>query len=132
VPVIRSPASHVVVLSRSSVVLLTLSAGTYACGGGWHRLADVTPRSLPIRTQVQVWQDGHVTLLHGVKLGSAMIEGVPFVEPPTCDSCRVHLPLQRVDSLRVGNKERGFFRTAGLVLGIGAVWAYLFRGIGGA
>jgi hypothetical protein len=36
-----------------------------------------------------------------------------------------------VDSLRVGNKERGFFRTAGLVLGIGGVWAYLTRGIGG-
>jgi hypothetical protein len=39
--------------------------------------------------------------------------------------------LEVVDSLRVGNKERGFFRTAGLVLGIGAVWAYLTRGIGG-
>jgi hypothetical protein len=44
----------------------------------------------------------------------------------------VRIPLQAVDSLRIGNKERGFFRTAGLVLGIGAVWAYLFRGIGGA
>ena len=43
----------------------------------------------------------------------------------------LRLPLEVVDSLRVGNKERGFFRTAGLVLGIGAVWAYLTRGIGG-
>lgn len=119
-------------MSRAPVVILTLLAGTYACGGGWHRLEDVTPRPLPIRTQVQVWQDGRVTLLHGVKLESGTVEGVPFVEAPTCDSCRVHIPLQAVDSLRIGNKERGFFRTTGLVLIIGAVWAYLFRGIGGA
>jgi hypothetical protein len=117
-------------LFRSLMFLLAL-AGTAACGGGWHRLEDLTPRALPPRTQVQVWQDRDVTLLHGVQLQSDTLEGVPFIEAPECDSCRVRLPLEVVDSLRVGNKERGFFRTAGLVLGIGAVWAYLTRGIGG-
>jgi hypothetical protein len=36
-----------------------------------------------------------------------------------------------LDSLRTGSKERGFFRTAGLVLAISAVWALLFQGVGG-
>jgi hypothetical protein len=113
-------------------MLLALAGCTSACSGGWHRVEDVTPRALPPRDQVQVWQGGRATLLHGVKLSSDTLCGVPFVDTPTCDSCRVQIPLEAVDSLRVGNKERGFFRTAGLVLGIGAVWAYLFRGIGGA
>jgi hypothetical protein len=41
------------------------------------------------------------------------------------------MAFEAVDSLRVGSKERGFFRTVGFVLVIGAVWAYLFRDIGG-
>jgi len=125
-------ARRKVLLSRSLAVLLTLQAGTYACGGGWRRLEDLTPRALPPRTQVQVWQNRDIMLLHGVQLKPDALEGVPFIKTPECDSCRVHLPLELVDSLRVGNKERGFFRTAGLLLAIGAVWAYLFRGIGGA
>jgi hypothetical protein len=72
-----------------------------------------------------------MTLLHAVTLEDDTLRGVPFTKPPTCDSCRVQLALSTVDSLRVGNKERGFFRTVGLVMGIGLVWAYLFRGVGG-
>jgi hypothetical protein len=119
-------------LSRPLAILLAFAAGTSACGGGWHRIEDLTPRALPTRAQVQVWQNGNVILLHGVNLEPGALDGVPFTEAPECDSCRVQLPFGVVDSLRLGNKERGFFRTAGLVLGIGAVWAYLTRGIGGS
>jgi hypothetical protein len=108
-----------------------LLAGTSGCGGGWHRVEDPPPSAFRPRDQVQVWQDGRATLLHGVTLKSDTLAGVPFTQPPTCDSCRVHLVVTAVDSLRVGNKERGFFRTVGLVMGIGLVWAYLFRGVGG-
>lgn len=94
-------------------------------------MEELTPCAFPARTQVQVWQHGRATLLHGVTLESDTLGGVPFTKPPTCDSCRVYLALGTVDSLRVGNKERGFFRTVGWVLGIGVVWAYLTRGIGG-
>jgi hypothetical protein len=80
---------------------------------------------------VQVWRDRRVTLLQAVTLESDTLEGVPFTQPPNCDSCRVQLGLATVDSLRVGNKERAFFRTAGLVMAVGAVWAYLMRGVGG-
>lgn len=118
-------------LHRSLAILLTLVAGTSACGGGWHRLDDLTPRALPARAQVQVWQGGRATVLHAVKLESETLRGVPYIKPPTCDSCRLYLPLERVDSLRVGSKERGFFGTVGWVFAISAVWGYLFRGVGG-
>ncbi|HWN18972.1 MAG TPA: hypothetical protein VNO19_08660 [Gemmatimonadales bacterium] len=94
-------------------------------------MEDLGPRVLPTRAQVQVWQGERVTLLHAVTLEREALRGVPFTQPPTCDSCGVRVPLAAVDSLRVGSKERGFFRTAGLVLAIGAAWAYLTRGIGG-
>jgi hypothetical protein len=113
------------------VLLLALTVGLSACGAGWHRLGDLTPRALPARTQVQMWQGEDVTLLHGVEITPDSIYGVPFTEPPSCDSCRVRLALTAVDSLRSGNKERGFFRTVGVVLAVGLVWAYLARGIGG-
>jgi hypothetical protein len=71
---------------------------------------DLTPRAFPARAQVQVWQDGSVRLLHGLRLESDRLDGVPFTQAPTCDSCRVHLALGVVDSLRIGSKERGFFR----------------------
>lgn len=80
---------------------------------------------------MQVWQRNKVTLLHGLWLDPDSLRGVPFIQPPTCDSCRVQMALGAVDSLRVGNKERGFFRSVGLVLGIGLVMAYAFQGVGG-
>lgn len=94
-------------------------------------MEDLTPRAFPPRAQVQVWQGERVTLLHGARLEPDTLTGVPFTKLRTCDSCRVGLALGAVDSLRVGSKERGFFRTAGLVLAIGSLWAYLFRGVGG-
>lgn len=112
-------------------ILLLLIAATSACGGGWRRVEDLTPRAFPARAQVEVWQGKRATLLHGVKLEPDRLGGVPFTQPPTCDSCRVHVSLTEVDSLRVGNKERAFFRTAGLVAAIALAWAYTFRGIGG-
>jgi hypothetical protein len=114
-----------------SLALLSLVAGLAGCSGGWHRVDDLTPRVFPVRSQVQVWRDDRFTLLHGVRLGSDAVGGVPFTQAPTCDSCRVQLPLGEVDSLRLGSKERGFIRSVGLGLAIGLAIAYAFQGVGG-
>jgi hypothetical protein len=89
------------------------------------------PRALPLRTQVQVWQGERVTLLHGVRLESDTVEGVPFTKAPTCANCRVRLALGAVDSLRTGSKERGVVRTAGVVLILGSLYGFLMQGAGG-
>ena len=78
-----------------------------------------------------MWQGSGFTLLHGVRLNSDTLSGVPFTQVPTCDSCRVVFALSEVDSLREGSKERGFFRTTALVMAIGLAIAYVFRGVGG-
>jgi hypothetical protein len=70
-----------------------------------------------------------VTLLHGVRIEADTVDGVPFTKAPTCDSCRVRLALGALDSLRAGSKERGVVRTAGVVLILGSVWAFLMQGV---
>jgi hypothetical protein len=117
-----------VITAFSCFLLVPVASG---CGAGWRRVGDLSPRAFPPRSQLQVWQGGRYTILHGITLDSATLSGVPFTQPLTCDSCRVQLALGTVDSLRVGNKERGFLRSTGLVLGIGLIIAYLFRGVGG-
>jgi hypothetical protein len=88
-----------------------------ACGAGWHRIDPVAPATLPQRQQVQVWREGQRLQLHAVRLSEDSISGVPFVEPPECDSCRIGLAKESVDSLRAGNPSNGFWKTAGLVVG---------------
>ena len=83
---------------------LTLLTGLGGCAG-WHRLDTRPGTVLAHRQQVQVWEGTHARILHAVRITQDSVSGVPFQEPPSCDSCRVALPLSRVDSLRVGNQE---------------------------
>jgi hypothetical protein len=112
-------------------LLLPLLLFLGACGAGWRRLDDLTPRTPPIRTQLQVWEGGHDRILHAGSLGADSITGVPFTMPPDCDSCRVSIGLSEVDSVRVGSKERGVVRSVKLLLVVGAIWAFLFPDVGG-
>jgi hypothetical protein len=57
-----------------------------------------------------------VLRLHAVRLSNDSLSGVPFVKPPDCDSCRVSLPRDAVDSLRTGNPTAGLWKTVGLTL----------------
>ena len=120
-------------MTRASALWLrvVLPLALVGCGAGWRRLDDLAPRTLPVRAQVQIWEGKRVRLLHAVTIDAEAIRGVPFTEPAECDSCRVCLALNAVDSLRVGNKEQGFVRSVELFVAVSAVWAFVFRGVGG-
>lgn len=55
---------------------------------------------------------------HGVVVTTDSISGIPFRSALACDSCRLAFPRASVDSIRVGNPEAGFLKSAGLVLSI--------------
>ena len=110
-----------------AVAVLAPALVLTACGAGWRRLDDPTPRALPVRAQVQLWTEGRSWILHAVTLGPDSVSGVPFLRPPECDSCRVVIARSALDSMRLGNQERGVLRSAGLafvIMGAGAVVLY--------
>ena len=107
--------------------ILSSSLVLAACGAGWHRLEDLTPRALPVRQQVQLWTRRQPRVLHAVILGPDSVSGVPFHRPPDCDSCRVVIARSGVDSMRLGNRERGALRSLGLgfaAVGVAALLLY--------
>jgi hypothetical protein len=112
--------------SRSSTIWLLLLAS--ACSAGWRR-EEVTPeRRLPLRQQVQLWLGQESRVLHAVIVDTASVSGVPFHQPPDCDTCRVLVARSAVDSMRLGNKERGAWRSMALgyvAAGVAALVLYL-------
>src|SRR5688572_23554043 len=102
---------------RPRALLLLLLAAQSACGAGWRRIEPAVPSSLPVRQQIEVWQQGKAVRLHAVSVTAEQVTGVPYIRPPDCDSCRVTIPASTVDSIRAGNPTAGFWKTVGLTLG---------------
>jgi hypothetical protein len=72
----------------------------------------VVPSDLTPRYRLQVWSAGRSQVLHAVRLERDTLSGVPYWQAPECDSCRVALPSEQVDSIRV----RAFSRKNTLIL----------------
>jgi hypothetical protein len=80
-----------------------------ACAGGlagWERAPVPIPDSFALRQQVQVWRGDHSLIWHAVERQDSTLSGIPYHRPPDCDSCREKVPLETVDSLRLGSLER--------------------------
>jgi hypothetical protein len=102
-----------------------------ACGAGWRRQELSPERQLPARQQVQLWLGPQARVLHAVIVGPDSVSGVPFNLPPECDSCRVTVARSTVDSMRLGNQERGALRSLGLgyvAIGVAALILYFSVG----
>jgi hypothetical protein len=64
------------------------------------------PASFQRRQQLEVWQGRDARTLHGVRIAGDSLTGVPAWKPPDCDSCRVTIPMSRIDSIRTVHNER--------------------------
>jgi hypothetical protein len=110
-------ASPALTLRRTAIGGLAALALT-GCGAGWRRVAlDPDPR-LPPRQQVQVWQGDKALRWHAVRVTTDSVSGIAFLESPECSACRVTLPREEVDSIRLGNPSAGFLKSVGLTLGL--------------
>jgi len=103
------------VAGRNVVATLLLALGPAGCGAGRHRTL-LAPGTLPKRQQVQVWHGGSVERWHGVVPSSDSVSGIPFLQPASCDSCRVALSRTEIDSVRVGRPVLGFWKTTAMVV----------------
>lgn len=115
-----SASAEAEALARRQRRVASLVAVSVVSGcAGWHRLVPPADTTLAPRQQVQVWQGSRSSVLHAIHLTPASLIGVPFHQPPTCDSCRVTVPRASIDSLRLGYRETAALFFAGL--GIAAV-----------
>ncbi len=57
---------------------------------------------------------------HATTMTSDSIVGIHWLTPIECDSCRVSLPLATVDSIRVGDPAKGFWKSYGFAVYIAA------------
>lgn len=108
-------------LGRFFFSSLIASLLTQACGAGWRRQPLETLKPLPARQQVQMWSEGEMQRWHAVSFTPDHFFGIPFQQPVDCDSCRLSIPRAEVDSIRLGNPTRGFWRGFALVVGIPVV-----------
>jgi hypothetical protein len=97
--------------------LLLLTLGQVGCGAAWRRTDELPLGALKPAQQAEVWHGGRAERLHAVMFTADSISGVPFLLSQGCDTCRVAVARQEVDSVRLGHPERGFWRSVGLGLG---------------
>jgi hypothetical protein len=114
--------------SPSSLLLLLSLLLNNACLTGWYRPAPPLPATFGPRERVQLWREGRPLVLHAVRIDSTTVSGVPALRPPDCDSCRVVLPRDSVDSLRVGGSDDTTIAVAGLA-GFVVIVGLLFQGL---
>ncbi len=73
---------------------------TSACAT-WQGRAHVLESGLEQRDQVRVWVRGEGHQVHGVQVRGDSVTAVPFIRPPTCDSCALRFALTDIDSVQV-------------------------------
>ncbi len=103
-----------------AVCTLTLVNG---CAGGWRRVSPTPGVQWPARQRARIWRGGHAEQWHAVRVGRDSLSGVPFIHPPSCDSCRVAVALAQVDSVCAGPPDAGQRETVFLV-GLGLLLAW--------
>lgn len=84
------------------------------------------------RQQIEVWQGREAITLHSVRIVGDFLTGVSAWKPPDCDSCRVTIPISRIDSIRTVHNERAGLLAASLpFVALGTI-AVIFAVSGGS
>lgn len=104
-------------LSRrfGSLTYLVILLSTTACGAGWKSVSQIGPKTFQPYQQAQLWTRDGMVRLHGLRLANDSVSGISFLQPLSCDSCRISFSQERVDSIRVGDPTGGFWATLGLI-----------------
>ena len=103
----------------AGILIVATAMAPPGCTAGWHQPSPVETARLDSRQQVQVWRRGAAVRWHAVRVSADSISGVPYLRPVGCDSCRLSYPRAAVDSIRLGQPVAAFWKTVGVVVGVG-------------
>jgi len=82
--------------------LLCLAAG---CSIAPRRIENPPDGAIPAQQAIELWQDGHRTLVRNVRVSGDSLRAVPEPAAADCDSCQVRYAVSDVDSLRYPRDE---------------------------
>ena len=89
-------------LTRRAIPIALLTAALAAGCTAWgSRPLSVLRTPLAPRDRVQLWVGAGAYDVHGVVVTGDSLRAVPFLKPPDCDSCALHLAVRDIDSVRV-------------------------------
>ena len=92
------------------------------------RVPTSPPPTFATRDLVEVWRSDSALRLHAVRIRQDTLTGVSYLQPTSCDSCRVGVPMADVDSLRAGaTGERTTLLVLGGVAALLAIFAITFQ-----
>jgi len=90
---------------RAAAALTAMLLLALGCTSWYGRSAALGP-SLGPRDQVRLWVHGRAYQVHGVRVSGDSVTAVPFIRPPSCDSCALRFALGEIDSAQVRAIDR--------------------------
>ncbi len=93
-------------MHRERSFLLALLAVT-ACSSNWQPMTLVPPRPLEQKTVLEFRARNQLVRLHGVEFRQDSLSGVPWLEHPSCDTCRVRYAFSEISQTRTGHPGAG-------------------------
>jgi hypothetical protein len=100
--------------SRLAFVILAAGCVSHA---EWERRTGFQPAPMKPSDRVLIWSSGTVEKWHGVVITADSVSGIPYGRSLECDSCRLTIPLVRVDSMKYWTGG-GVVKTSLVVAGV--------------
>ena len=86
--------------ARRRLMTVVWALSVAACAT-WQGRPNVLAAPLAPRQQVRLWVHGVGHQVHGVQVRGDSVSAVPFIRPPSCDSCAMRYARSAVDSVQV-------------------------------
>ena len=83
----------------SRLAFVILAAGCVS-NAEWERRTGFQPTPMKPSDAALIWSSGTVEKWHGVVITADSVSGIPYGTSLECDSCRLSIPLVRVDSMK--------------------------------
>jgi len=94
---------------RAALLLALIVPSATGCTPGWRMFdpgARPAPAPLSERQIVEFRADSQLVRLHAVRFTHDSVNGIPWLEHTSCDSCRVGYALSQVSEMRTGSPGR--------------------------
>jgi hypothetical protein len=85
----------------SPILLLLLNACV-----SWQAVSGVPLGDIPPRQEYRLTVRGHSYRLHALRVLADSVSGVPYLQPPSCDSCRITFAVADIERTQLQHEAQ--------------------------